>query len=118
MEFENEERDDLILALGEMIRQEESKPGMLNVLKLKQLQQDYELLRIMAQDTDAEIRCDLHVPYKSVCAITLEGDCLTFDSASELVKALSHCSNVEFYPLTNGKIRMTLTYLGMVKNLK
>ena len=111
-------RNGIILALGELIREEESKPGILNVVKLKQMQQTYELLIPLARDTEAEIHWELHEPYKSMGSISLEGEDLIFKDSRRLGKAISGCSNVEIYPLTNGKIRMTLTWLGLVKNLK
>lgn len=116
--FESNEMDAMIQALGEAIQKSESRNGMLNVEKVDWIRRDYFLIRKMAQMTEAKVTWALHSPFVSMGYITLEADDLIFTEMKELAEVISRCDNLEIYPLTNGKIRMTLGYHGLVKFFK
>ena len=50
-------------------------------------------------------------------AISVELDMLTVESPQRFTEIVCHADNFEIYPLTNGKIRLDITFHGVLKNL-
>ena len=109
------ELDALIDSIGEWILQDEIQPGVLNPIRLQQMQFSSGLLQKMAAREDIQIKCEFGEPFRSMGYISLEGTSLEFTDCRWFSRAISFASNVDIYPLTNGNIKMVLTFHGLVK---
>ena len=117
IEFENENLDAIIHAIGEAIEANEQREGILDPERLRQMASAYRLMTEIGKEINAKVTYSLNEPYKSMGSISIEADSLEFTDVPKMMAAISTCSNVEVYPLANENIRMTLTFHGLVKSL-
>lgn len=116
-EFENEELDAIIQALGEAIEADEQRTGILVPERLRQMASAYQLLIEIGNETDTIVTYQLNTPFKSMGSICMEAESLEFIDVSKMMNAIHTSDNVDIYPLTNGHIRMVLTFHGLVKSI-
>lgn len=107
--------DNVVVTVGKAIVADESKPAIIDPIKVQQMQFAYGVLKYLTKDTDAKLSYALHEPFKSMGSISVEGKNLAFTNAEWFSRAAEFASNTEVYPLTNGKVRMTLTFHGLVR---
>ena len=107
--------DNVVVTVGESIVADESKPAIIDPIKVQQMQFAYGVLKYLTKNTDANLSYALHEPFKSMGSISVEGKNLAFTNAEWFSRAAEFASNTEVYPLTNGKVRMTLTFHGLVR---
>ena len=119
MENENfsSEMEAILDCIGQWIVEDEQQPGIINPARYQQLQLAHNILVKLTAATDMQIAYGIHEPYRSMGSISVEGDQLEFANCRWLGRAIGFASNVEVYPLTTGKIRMVLTFHGLVKKL-
>ena len=120
IEFHSDEEvwamlDNVVVAVGEAIAVDENKPAVLNPIKIQQMQFSYGVIKYLTQNTDTKLSYALNEPFKSMGSISVEGKCLSFTNSEWFARAAEFASNTEVYPLTNGKVRMTLTFHGLVR---
>lgn len=120
IEFHSDEEvwamlDNVVVTVGEAIAVDEDKPAVLNPIKIQQMQFSYGVIKYLTQNTDIKLSYALNEPFKSMGSITVEGKCLTFTNSEWFARAAEFASNTEIYPLTNGKVRLTLTFHGLVR---
>lgn len=120
IEFHSDEEvwamlDNVVVTVGEAIAEDENKPAVLNPIKIQQMQFSYGVIKYLTQNTDIKLSYALNEPFKSMGSITVEGKCLTFTNSEWFARAAEFASNTEIYPLTNGKVRLTLTFHGLVR---
>lgn len=113
----DEDMDAIVEALGNAIEQEESEPQVLNVPRMLLMVRAYKLIRQIAWDS-WKITSAVHKPYTSMGVITIEAEEFTFDRLSVLQEVLSGASNVEIFPLTNGNLKMNITFHGITKRME
>jgi len=65
-----------------------------------------------------QISHEIHEPFSSMGSICIEAEQLEFENCRWLARAIRFASNVEVYPLTSGKIRLVLTFHGLLKKLQ
>lgn len=123
IEFQTDEEvwemlDNVVVTVGEAIIVDENKPAVLNPIKIQQMQFAYGVLKYLTKDTDAKLTYALNEPFKSMGSISVEGMNLTFTNAEWVARACEFASNTEIYPLANGKVRMTLTFHGLVRPIE
>lgn len=110
-----DELDALIDSVGEWILQDEMRPGVLKPMRLQQMQFSCGLLQKMVSNENAQIKCEFGEPFRSMGYISLEGSSLEFTDCKWFSRAISFASNVDIYPLSNGNVKMVLTFHGFVK---
>lgn len=120
IEFNSDEEvwemlDNVVVTVGEAVMVDESKPAVLNPIKIQQMQFAYGVLKYLTKGTGAKLTYALNEPFKSMGSISVEGKNLTFTNAEWFARAAEFASNTEIYPLTNGKVRLTLTFHGLVR---
>ena len=120
IEFHSDEEvwamlDNVVVTVGEAIAVDESKPAVLNPIKIQQMQFSYGVIKYLTQNTDAKMSYALNEPFKSMGSISVEGKNLAFTNSDWFARACEFASNTEVYPLTNGKVRLTLTFHGLVR---
>lgn len=106
--------DTLISTIGEAIEADESKPGVLNPIRLKQMQFSYSVLKYLSHGKNIKISYALHEPFKSMGSISVEGKSIDFTNAEWFSRVAEFASSTEIYPLVNGNVRMTLTFHGLI----
>lgn len=120
MEFQSEQEaeemlDAFIHAVGEAIEEEEDKPAVIVPNRMLQMQYSYAALKQLVAGTNAKISYEMHNLYKSMGDVSIEATDLTFTNVDLFTKACSFASNLDVYPLTNGNVKMTLTFHGLTK---
>lgn len=109
----DEEADAVILALGEIIQAEDSKAAIINPQKIAQMKLCYELIQKLPASPGTELSYHLHEPFKSTGSIILEADKLIFKHPEILRLVSMLASNIECYPLVNGRVRMAFAFNGL-----
>lgn len=120
IEFNSDEEvwdmlDGIVVTVGEAIVADESKPAVLNPIKIKQMQFAYGVLKYLTKDSDAKVTYVLNEPFRSMGSIFVEGTDISITNAEWFARAAEFASNTEIYPLTNGKVRMAITFHGLVR---
>lgn len=123
IEFNSDEEvwemlDNVVVTVGEAVMVDESKPAVLNPIKIQQMQFAYGVLKYLTKGTGAKLTYALNEPFKSMGSISVEGKNLTFTNAEWFARAAEFASNTEVYPLTNGNVKMTLTFHGLVRPIE
>lgn len=114
MEFENRELNELIESIGLWIIEGETRPSILNPLRMEQFFFANTVLEKMMQDTDMKFSVTMHEPFNSMGSIyTLE-----FSDCKRLGRAIEFADNVEISPLIDGKVKMVLTFHGLTAPIK
>lgn len=123
IEFHSDEEvwemiDNVVVTIGEAAMVDEAKPSILNPIKIQQMQFAYGVLKYLTKETDAKLTYLLNEPFKSMGSISIEGKTISFTNSEWFARAAEFASNTEVYPLTNGKVRMTLTFHGLVRPIE
>lgn len=123
IEFNSDEEvwemlDNVVVTIGEAVIADESKPAVLNPIKIQQMQFAYGVLKYLTNGTGAKLTYVLNEPFKSMGSISVEGNNLTFTNSEWFARACEFASNTEVYPLVNGKVRLTLTFHGLVRPIE
>lgn len=110
--------DAIVGAIAESIEQEESKPALLNPMKLQQMQFAHGVLKYLTRNTGAKVTYALNQPFKSMGSISVEAKNLSFTNSEWFARTAEFASNTEVYPLANGKVRITFTFHGLATPIK
>lgn len=84
-------------------------------LMLRTAAQLTDLLRKTVSDGELEIDVD---PTFNLGLITVELDSLSVDEPLAFADVIYKADNFEIYPLTNGKIRLDVTFQSVLKTIK
>ena len=105
--------------MGFMRSMPKSQVKMLNPsrykLMLRTAAQLTDLLRKTVSDGELEINVD---PTFNLGSITVELDSLSVDEPLAFTDVIYKADNFEIYPLTNGKIRLDVTFQSVLKTIK
>lgn len=123
IEFHSDEEvwemlDNVVVTVGESIMEDESRPAILNPIKIQQMQFSYGVIKYLTKNMNSKMSYALNEPFKSMGSISVEGKCLAFTNSEWFARAAEFASNTEIYPLTNGNVRLTLTFHGLVKPIE
>ncbi len=117
----SDKEKDLDLFVGELaslISEDESNPSILSLKKFRQVEFVYECMRYLMKDTGAEVSYKLFEPFKTMAYVSVENDNIEITDTLWFSRAIEFASNVEVYPLTNGKVRMTFTFHDITNIIK
>lgn len=115
MSKQESELDALIAELAAMEKEEEARPSVLSIGKYKQVEFVYECMKHLMRGTDAKVSYALFEPVKTMASVSVECDEIEINDVIWFSRAVRFSSNVEVYPLTNGKLRMTFTFHDFTK---
>lgn len=107
---EDQRADEAVLALGEMLAAYDARPAVLNLRRFQEMKQCYAFIQKQLLTPGTDISYRLHEPLKSMGSISLEADNFIFKEPEFLKLASLMASNLEVYPLVNGKLRMTFGF--------
>lgn len=105
----------VVVTVGEDAPADESKATVPNPIKMQQMRFAYGVLKYLTRGTGAKLTYMLNEPFKSMGSICVAGKNLTFANAVWFARAAEFASSVEVSPLTNGNVKMTLTFHGLVR---
>lgn len=105
--------EDLMNKIGPQIAYEESKEHVPNELRLKQMEFCVASLAYLTKDEDVEISYAVCEPFPSMGSIHLEFGEITFEDMLRFSRVCEFADNMEIYPLTNGKLRMSFAFHGV-----
>lgn len=105
--------DELIADIGDKIVEEENKEAVLNLRRMNQMKFTHAAMKHMTRGTDAIVSYKLGEPFKSMGSVSVEADTIEFYNSELFAKAVMFSSNIEVYPLKNGKVRLTFTFHGL-----
>lgn len=101
-------------ALSALILADERRTSVLNIARFQEMQAAWEILRALARDMEGvKLTCAAHEPFKSMGYISLEGESLEIPDPVPFARAAALADNLEVYPLASGRVRLTLTFLGL-----
>lgn len=115
MREERIDRNGAMEELGRMKTARSKKTAVLESKRVQQIREDYTKVCKLVDDRDAVVSCLMHIPFDYSGSIIIEADDLIFCNSKELAEVISRADNVEVYPMTKGKIRMSLNYTDLVK---
>ena len=123
MDFSSEEEiekmmDELVSSLGEVIAADESKTAILVPNKLQQMQFVHSVVKYLMKGTNAKVTYVLNSPFKSMGSIFLEAKEIKFADMKWLGRIMKLANNVDIYPLTNGNVKMAITFHGLVRPIE
>lgn len=110
--------DELVESVRDNVENDENKTTVLNVLRLKQLQFAYAVLKYITKDKDAQLSYKLYEPFKTMGSITVEGKVLAFDKPEWFARVAEFATNTEIYPLAKNVVRMTFTFHGLTSTIE
>lgn len=110
--------DELVESIKDDVENDESKTTVLNVLRLKQLQFAYAVLKYITKDKDVQLSYKLYEPFKTMGSITVEGKTLTLDKPEWFARVAEFATNTEIYPLAKNSVRMTFTFHGLTEPIE
>ena len=105
-----EEADEIISWFKEPILEDEKRPGILNPVRLQQIQFVYKTLQHITEGYNVKVSYKLNEPFKSVGSVTVEGKELVFNSPELFTRIAKVADNLDVYPLLKNRVRLTFTF--------
>lgn len=109
--------DDIINGICEQIEFEEKSDFIVDPVKVYQVKFVHKVMKYLTRGTGAKVAYELHTPFRSMGNVSVEYDSLTIHDPVWFSRAASFATNLEVYPLVNGKFRMTFTFHGLTRNI-
>lgn len=120
IDFSSEEEieemlDGIVNSVGEMIAVDEAKTSVLVPEKLQKMQFVHGVIKYLTKGTNAKVTYTLHSPFKSMGSIFVEAEEIKFSDVKWFARIMRFADNIDIYPLTNGKVKMAITFHGLVR---
>lgn len=117
--FENEAAAAAIEEMWQRFFSQDAKPAAVVIPRLKQMEFAYAVMKYLVRDIPGcSLSYKLHEPFKSCGSITVEAKELYFIKREWFARAAEFASNVEIYPLTNGRVRLSMGFWGLAKPIE
>lgn len=110
--------DEFVDSIKDEILSDESKTKLLDPVKMKQMQFVYAVLKRYSEGDNIKLDYRLNEPFSSMGSISIEGGDFIFSKPKWIARAIEFTSNVEVYPLANGRVRITFTFHGLAKPIE
>lgn len=103
--------DSFVEALAPEIEAAESKTTLLNPLRQNQLMFVYDTLRWLCRNNpDAKVSYKLYEPFKTMGSVSVEAKDIVILDTRWFIRIAGFADNMDVYPLTNGKVRLTFGF--------
>lgn len=103
--------------LAKRIDADESAPRIPNVVRIKQIKENYESVARLC-GIDANVKLNMHKPVGSMGYISVCGKQLTITDTGEFVDLCKSADNIDIFPRTDGVFEMDMTYHGLTNKVK
>lgn len=101
--------------IAAMIAADESAATIENGDKVKMLETVGKAAKKFAKQQGLTIKKELHTPFQSVGAVSIEGKEIAIINPRAFVDATRVASNFEVYPKMDGTVHMDFTFHGLTK---
>ena len=119
MGFEDEATAASVEALFRKLFEDDAKPAAVVVPRLKQMEFAYAVMKYLTKDIPGcKLSYKLYEPFKNVGSISVEAEELYFIQREWFARAAEFANNMEIYPLTNGRVRLSLGFIGISKPIE
>lgn len=105
--------DEFVNSIKDSLTADEGRTTVLNPVKMKQMQFAYAALKYITKGTDVSLSYKLNSPFKTMGSISAEGNILSFTKPEWFARIAEFANNLEVYPLTKNKVRLTFTFHGL-----
>ncbi len=105
--------DEFVDSIKDSLAVDEGRTTVLSPVKMKQMQFAYAALRYITRGTDVSLSYKLNSPFKTMGSISAEGNILSFNKPEWFARIAEFANNLEVYPLTKNKVRLTFTFHGL-----
>ncbi len=118
-DFNEHELDIALAGLFEFIQQQpNNQVKIINPARYRLMLQTAAKLTTLLKKTTAEGELNITVnPTFNLGAITVELDDLSVDDSLAFADLIHRADNFEIYPLTNGKIKLDITFQSVLKTI-
>lgn len=108
-----EELDAILESVRDDLEAEEAQPTVLSLIRFRQMQFVYAVLKYITRETNANITYELQKPFKSMGSIAVEGRLLEFDKPEWFARAAEFANSTDIYPLSSNNVRIEYTFHGL-----
>lgn len=105
--------DDILVAIGEVAKLNDSRTHMLDTGRAKELTDSYKIIKRMLRGSGAKVTHKMHTPYKSTGCISVIGKDFEFSNTKWFVAVSQVASNIDIYPKVDGSIQIDFTFHGL-----
>ena len=102
--------DSIVESIGEQLLEEDEQPKMLNFAQMDRIRFCHAVMKALTVNMDARVTYKLQKPFKSMGSVTVECKEFACNNALWFSRMAEFADNTEIYPLTDGNIRMTMTF--------
>lgn len=117
MDFTLDGEDFLDSDIMEAVEQIDQMTQIIIPARVNEFTKAYGIIKKACNKTGLKVSFGIFEPLKSFGHIDIEGKKIDID-CTNISEAFSLANNIEIYPLTNNKIRITLTFHGLTKVVK
>lgn len=114
---EDFEEDPMLLAIGEYLMEIDAAPALITPDRNKEFDLAYDAAEYLQNKYGYKISYKKHEPFKSMGSIYIEGKNIVINECRLLMALYRLCDNLDIYPLSNGDVRMALTFHGIAMPL-
>lgn len=123
-EFDRESEEEIeemldaaIEYIGEAITPRAGAVNILNVQRAQHVDLCAAVLKRFVVGNDIEFECEMNKPVTSSAYISLTGKKFSLDDTRWIARVGSLANNMEIYPLTDGRVRMTFMFYGLTEEI-
>ena len=104
--------------IAELVAKDESGVSVANPERFHLFRTAFEMVRSCFEGEDVKVDFRMNEPYPSSSYIFIEGKNVTTKDAGTLMRAMRMASNIDIYPMTNGKVHIDLGFDGMTRKVQ
>ena len=111
----SEEAEAFEKEIAELVAKDEAGVHVVNPDRFQVFRTAYEMVRSCVDGKDVKVDFRMNEPYPSSSYIFIEGKNVTTKDTGTLMRAMRTVSNIDIYPMTNGKVHIDLGFNGMTR---
>ncbi len=112
------ELDNLLLRIGNQAKADDESVGILNPIRVAQMRFCLGVMRFLTTgQAGIEVTYKMNQPFRSMGSVSVVGHLLRFQNSEWFSRAAEFADNTEVYVMSDGKVKLTFTFHGIVKKL-
>lgn len=110
--------EELLNDFGKMVEADESGSYMLNMERCREMIEAYKVFKKLSKGRGTRTTIKLNEPYPSMGSITVCGRNVNFLDSDGFMAVAAAADNLDAYPLTDGKLKVTFTFHGLTHKIE
>lgn len=110
--------DELIKLIAERAQKESQRTQIVNPYRVKEFTESYNEIKEIIKLNKYKVEYLMYQPYTSMGAISIIGKDVNIYNTEVFSKACCRASNIDIYKLSDGNIKIDLTFHGLTKSLE